>query len=322
MDTSGAALRQSRVLLNIHRAALDIPFGAFQQHVLSLVQEELPFEKAWWGVVSGLKIHTSVTLGLPDGYPRHWERIKDHDPIAVEATSQPNRTVVFNHNRLKPFGRTLRFLDAYGIRHVLCTTQPRETLNVMAFLSLYRSDPSFEASERVFKQCLMPHLTHALTVNWMRHLETVGDSRLDHRPMAAICDQRGLIYAAEQRFHSLIQQEWPAWKGPYLPKAMTRTLMSAGRFDARRIQADRVRAGGLFLVRTRRRSPFDVLTARERDVVDLFSRGMTHKEIARDLALAPATVRHYIRNAYAKLGISDKAALGRLIALDAMGAED
>ena len=49
---------------------------------------------------------------------------------------------------------------------------------------------------------------------------------------------------------------------------------------------------------------------------------MTHKEIARDLALAPATVRHYIRNAYAKLGISDKAALGRLIALDAMGAED
>ena len=320
MDEPGAALRQSRILLHIHRAALDVPFGAFQQHVLTLIREELPFEKAWWGTVSDLKIHTSVTLGLPDGYRQHWERIKDHDPIAAEATSQPNKTVVFNRSRLKPFTRTLEFLDAYGIRHVLCTTQPREALNVMAFLSLYRAGPSFKASERVFKQCLMPHLTHALAVNWTRHLETIGSGLFTQRPMAAICDQRGLIYTAEQHFHAVIQQEWPAWKGPYLPKAMTRTLMSAGRFDARRIQVDSTRAGNLFLIRARRRSPFNLLTARERDVVDLFSRGMTYKEIARDLRLSPATVRHYIRNAYTKLEVSDKAALGRLIAFDAVGA--
>ena len=47
---------------------------------------------------------------------------------------------------------------------------------------------------------------------------------------------------------------------------------------------------------------------------------MTYKEIARDLRLSPATVRHYIRNAYTKLEVSDKAALGRLIAFDAVGA--
>lgn len=41
--------------------------------------------------------------------------------------------------------------------------------------------------------------------------------------------------------------------------------------------------------------------------------GRSHKEIAREPGLAPATVRTYLREAHLRLGVSDKVALGRTI---------
>jgi DNA-binding CsgD family transcriptional regulator len=51
-----------------------------------------------------------------------------------------------------------------------------------------------------------------------------------------------------------------------------------------------------------------VLTEREREVLQLASHGMTLKESAQHLALSIATIKTHHRNAYAKLGMSDKAA--------------
>ncbi|MEA1942728.1 MAG: response regulator transcription factor [Pseudomonadota bacterium] len=46
------------------------------------------------------------------------------------------------------------------------------------------------------------------------------------------------------------------------------------------------------------------LTRRERDLLRLIGRGLTDKEIARELNLSPSTVRTYNSDLYAKLGIS------------------
>jgi DNA-binding CsgD family transcriptional regulator len=50
-----------------------------------------------------------------------------------------------------------------------------------------------------------------------------------------------------------------------------------------------------------------------------FARGSSYKEVARDLGLAPATVRHHLRQVYAKLHIQDKGAIAWMLSQDHNG---
>jgi DNA-binding CsgD family transcriptional regulator len=56
------------------------------------------------------------------------------------------------------------------------------------------------------------------------------------------------------------------------------------------------------------------LTARERDVVLLAAEGLSNRAIGARLYLAEGTVRNYLSTAFAKLGVSRRAELGRLVA--------
>jgi DNA-binding CsgD family transcriptional regulator len=56
------------------------------------------------------------------------------------------------------------------------------------------------------------------------------------------------------------------------------------------------------------------LTAREREVGDLVSRGLTNREIARDLFLSEKTVESHLSRIFAKLGVSSRAELAATIA--------
>ena len=58
----------------------------------------------------------------------------------------------------------------------------------------------------------------------------------------------------------------------------------------------------------RPREPRDLLTRREREVANAFAGGQSYREVADGLGLSPATVRHHLRSAYVKLGVTDKAA--------------
>lgn len=52
--------------------------------------------------------------------------------------------------------------------------------------------------------------------------------------------------------------------------------------------------------------PVALLTGREREVLGLVARGLTNKEIARELSVSPATVKAHVERIIAKLGVSDR----------------
>jgi DNA-binding NarL/FixJ family response regulator len=49
-----------------------------------------------------------------------------------------------------------------------------------------------------------------------------------------------------------------------------------------------------------------ILTSREREVVDLVAEGLTNKEIARRLEISPATVKVHVERLIGKLGVADR----------------
>ena len=49
-----------------------------------------------------------------------------------------------------------------------------------------------------------------------------------------------------------------------------------------------------------------LLTSREQEVIDLVAKGQTNKEIARELAISPATVKVHVERIIGKLGVADR----------------
>ncbi|MED7931965.1 response regulator transcription factor [Nonomuraea sp. LP-02] len=63
----------------------------------------------------------------------------------------------------------------------------------------------------------------------------------------------------------------------------------------------------LATVRPPREEPFQQLTARERETLDLIAAGLTNRQIAERLSLSPKTVRDNVSSIFAKLQVADRA---------------
>lgn len=155
----------------------------------------------------------------------------------------------------------------------------------------------------------MLHLVAAVSANQIRTLVTKRESLSPARNLAlAVCDQRGTLQCAERGFVDLLLGEWPDWNGPLLP-----VPVDARGHEGKHLQIEASAVGDLFLLAARARTPLAQLSPRENDVAQGFGEGKTYKEIARDLGMAPNTVRHHIRAIYHKLGVNDKTRIAHLL---------
>jgi LuxR family maltose regulon positive regulatory protein len=65
------------------------------------------------------------------------------------------------------------------------------------------------------------------------------------------------------------------------------------------------------------RSPADLLTARERDVLAMISQGLSNKRIARTLEISPETVKMHVKRIFLKLVVRTRTeAVFRAVSLE------
>lgn len=321
MNTEGF----SKALLELYRLARTAPIHEFQRRAFDAMSTRLEFDTGWWGTASIAPgelpvVHATLPYRLPLTYPQLWEAIRGEDTIAQQVMAAPGTTVNFTRKQLYASPGLASLMARFGITNCLCTVTMVPELNLMVFASLYRLEgkPPFSENERRYKQLLMPHLTAALTSNWMLHLERTRAARVPTSSAAlAVVDRRGVLCVADPLLSEELRREWPNWIGPVLPPTLVEHLRAGAAFVGSRLSVRFHPLGELWLVELKPVTPVMRLTPREREIARRFAGGQSYKEIARDLGIAPTTARHHLREIYRKLEVSDKATLARKLPDDA-----
>jgi HD-GYP domain-containing protein (c-di-GMP phosphodiesterase class II) len=139
----------------------------------------------------------------------------------------------------------------------------------------------------------------------VQHHERLDGSGYPRGLSAAMITPSGRLLAAADVYQALT--ELRPHRPPRTPEeaaGVVRGEVGAGRLDGDAVDAV-LRAAGHRL--RRRREGSTGLTRRELEVLRLLARGLSNKEIARQLVISPKTAGTHVENIYAKTGASNRA---------------
>lgn len=279
----------------------------------------VPFDAAWWGECSGgidglaPRNWLSGRINLSADFAREWNRIGASDGFARHSMERLD-VVVCDTGYADPDPEVEAFVRRHDLYHVMAITRALSGSGLLHFVSLYRhhASPAFDPAQRVLFEQFSAHLMQ----RWSARVAALMGDRA-----AATGDAHGLVDGAGDfvyigaRLALHLRERFPLWDGTRLPAELAASLRDAPaslKLGARRLAAQR--CGDLILLELapqRRAAP---LPPREMSVALLYADGHSHKLIARMTGLSPTTVRTYLRDAYLRLGVSDRVALGRALA--------
>lgn len=302
----------SSVIRRLYVASRCSDVERYQRQAMEILSKHIRFDAAWWGRSTCRngehRVHCSFPYHLPEDIAERLNHADPNNVVAQRTVTQPHRAHYFGPLDLRSQPGTAALTDHMGIEQSICFAEVDETTGVSCFISLARRSTRsrFSARDLHMLELLCPHLGAALDLALADELTV---RRHHERSVLLATDTTGMLRAAEPAAAAVLRVEWPGWTGPSLPKPLVdRIAARQPEFLGQRLHASIVWRGDLVFVSLGERRPRDLLTRRERDVADSFAAGQSYRQVAEALGVAPATVRHHLRSAYVKLGVTDKAA--------------
>jgi len=310
----------SQLLLDLYQAARELDVPRFQEGAVKILQRYIAFDSCWWGTGTQIDghhhIHSSYILNMPDDMGELLNMTEHHNVVAQRSAAEPNRALRYSQADLYSNPATAFMSQHAGLQQVMCVSTLHPTSRLVNFLSVARHspEPPFADDEAEWFELLMPHLSAMFNVSRVLQIAQQRTQHASMRSAMAVTDIKGILHVAEPGFEWFLQQEWPSWSGPWLPQPVLKAL-TEGQMEVRgeKLRAELQWIGTQVLVSVSRRSLSEDLSPQERAVATAFAAGKSYKEVARELNLAPTTVRHHLRSAYVKLGINDKGALAQAL---------
>lgn len=283
---------------------------AFRQWALLQLVNLLDADAALWGTgsLSTLEFHYQENLGLDEHYGKRLTETIDINPIRSAVLSNLDKPVtmseVFPDDDFFKSDLYRILLEPYGIQRVLATGHHEQHSGLYTLISLYRFDRNkdFTHAEKDQMKRLVFHLFSAASHNYFLHLQNTGDYQY-----AAICDKHGIYWQVQSGFFTLLNQHYSKSEHRFpLPLEEGTEIVN----NDLCIQIDM--QGELFHIGIRQVNPFDQLTEREQQIVTWIVKGLTFKEVARELDLAPSTISNHLYRIYGKLNITSRSDLAKL----------
>lgn len=312
----------NEIIQRLYRGATEWPLIHFQQAALDTVAEIIPFDSAMWGR-GGEPPEAIVDVHL-DRQPKRMieEYLADfqqEDFLADAVRSQPGKTVnLVDLISREDFEKTRlyrEFARRWGVQQVLSTCWAEPMTGLTGFLSLWRKSPRrpFSEQERSELECLIPHLAEAhriCRITYMLQLDRVVQTP---GQALALCNPRGALIEAESAFFKLIAREWRAWRGTTLPNELLPVLAQEQDYRGSAVVVTAQPLGDTLLVRIRALSVLDKLSEKQRQVMLLYARGESYRDIAHAFGLAESTVRNHIASIFKKCRVHNKSELAALV---------
>lgn len=305
-----------RFIAKLYRSALSVSHHDYREWALREWRKVVPHDAALWG--SGLmtrrRFHTVTLADLPPSYPQALESTAHINPMLPRILKRLDLpTDMRDVCPDREFFRSelyRRVFEPLGISRLLATSHFDARSGIGTLVTLYRRDRKavFTETERLRQQRLAYHLHHAASHAFFLHL-----ARTDERPpgsAAAVVDREGLFYEAQPRFLDLLDAHFPPRAGQSLPFA----LPPAGETVVVGSACIKVaRASDMFIVYLWPAGPLDRLTAREREIVNAVAQGLSFKQAAKKIGVAPSTVANHLYRVYRKLGVCSRTELAALV---------
>jgi DNA-binding CsgD family transcriptional regulator len=203
----------------------------------------------------------------------------------------------------------------YSIERILSSIHVDSRSGIFTLISLYRSNREhrFTAKEKENQTRLLFHLLNASSHACLLQLSLAQENTRNFH--SAICDKHGVYHEVEPAFLDIIESHFPNNKKPILPFSMPEANGKKG--DQTQVIGNLhitiTTMGDLYKVDIREASPLDKLTAREIQVVNGISEGLSFKIIAKQLNLSPSTISNHLYRVYQKLDISSRADLAAIV---------
>jgi DNA-binding CsgD family transcriptional regulator len=313
--------RSGELLLDIYRGAREISLDDFQAYALRQLKSVIPFDMARWGTSArderGVDFHRPCVLDDPPDTLESYAEIREQDLPARYVIDRPGLTG--NFALTAQFGASPKTagIFAYARRfrheHGLITAFRNPQSGLLKTVSLYGAyfDRPFTEHQRRTMQTVAPHLMEAWAINQILHLEQIRAAASETRWSMAIADAAGHLIFAESDFESMLCAEWPASQHMALPAPMYDAIFNSNRkrYAGRTFVATAMPSRSLCFLKARRRLPVDSLTARECEIAQHIAQGLTHKDIARRLNIAPATVRNHVQSILVRACVHNNAEL-------------
>lgn len=314
--------RLSRTLIEIYRAARELPPRDFEEFAMGLLRSLVPFDSGRWATLeidgSRAVTQSAYLVNEPTDIILDWDSINWLDKLIPITVNSPGQAISIDTESFfadRKFAELRDYTRRYRHANTLGVTVPTATPPLWCAMSLFRAkrENHFDDGERVLLEHLMPHLAEALAVNRAIHVERVADSASE-RSARAIASIDGVLHYAGRYFRALLAEEWPDWNGAVLPEPLLKSIAAGSPgFTGRAIRVGTRRLGKQLFLQAARKCCLDGLSRREKEVARLYGLGKSYKDIARELGITAVTSRNYIQSIFKKLAIRDKSELSALL---------
>lgn len=309
----------SRFVTALQQRGLEEDAEGLARWAVEDLAQRLGFDAAWYGWATlrpdGVEVWANATLNLPEGFHAYWQTMAEQDLLARYMLENPGETAIYDRAQPRQTDGMTTLSDRYGLRRI--TTAMAGEAGACLYISSYRAGAGargWSAAERDFLQGAVDQLSGAMKLSAAAADPAAGTVSI----LASGCGIGLLgLPALREQFGDL----WPRWTGDRLPEDLARLIGSPGSHllaDRNlRVTVGAVRrlpAGmGLRRITLRRLHRLDLLTGREAEVATALAQGKSAKEVARQLGLAPATVRNQTQSIYQKLEVDNRAALAAMV---------
>lgn len=293
----------------------DVTHGASVDQIVEAAmrtfQPLVRFDRAWWGQVAGdtteARNWVQGHIGLAPHFGAEWNRIAPRDKFA--------------HGSMHGLGRVIRsadeddpampeeifaFCERWDLRHAMAITVELPGSGQYFFISLYRGLGADGFSDE--EAGLFAEFSTHLLQGWRQRLAAIqARLAMSSWDSFAVAEPQGRLLYLGRRAAAELKRAFPEWAGWSLPAALNASLADP-EGPARVPPSITVqRVGALVAIACSRKAARRAgLTPSQWNAAVLYAQGQPNTAIAQRLGLSAATVRTYLRDVYAQLGVRNK----------------